>query len=386
MNLSRPLACALWLATLSACGDDDPPPPSFTELDSQVATAMEAMHLPGVAVCAAKGDRVLFCRHYGKANLETGQPMTEHTPMMLASIAKAITAVTTVSLVERGKLDLDTPVVNLVDFEMGHPRAASVTPRHLLTHTSAITDNPALGQTFYEVGRDSAIPLAEVVRGYLSPTGPFFDVSANFLPHTPGSAWSYSNQGYSLLGRIGEIAGGAPFHEQCRRTVFTPLGLSKTSMRLGDLKLADMAIPYRWNGTGYDTHGVYTIADYPNGGLFSSAYDIVRFAAAIGDADLLESRGVLDKSSRDTLLTPFIRTPNGESNQALGFVHSTLGTEPVYAHNGAEWGVMAMMDIRVKDGLAAVFLTNSGVTESVEPAYKVMETLFETGSRIDTSR
>ncbi|MBJ6759902.1 beta-lactamase family protein [Myxococcaceae bacterium JPH2] len=384
MNLQRFLTCVVWLSVLSGCGDEpSAPAPSFTALDSRVASAMESLHLPGVAVCVARGERVIFCRRYGQADLETGRPMTEHTPLLLASITKTVTAVTIMSMVERGLLDLDRPIVGSLDFKLGHPHADAVTLRHLLTHSGGIADSAALGVTFYSIGRDSSIPLADAVRGYFEPGGTYYNADANFLPQAPGTTWSYANQGYSLVGRIGELAAGEDFREACRHAVLEPLRMDHSSLRLDDFSPNEVAVPYHWNGTRHDTYGPYTFADYPNGGLFASAYDIVRFAAAVGTPALLEARGVLGRASREEMLRPYIPAPEVDGTQAIGFIHTEFAGESMYGHDGSEWGVTTFMRIRARDGMAAVVLTNNGVKQGIEPALAILESLFEVGTSLE---
>ncbi len=382
MTFPRTLAALFLVSFALACGGKPDPDP-FEQLDQQVTSAMEVMHLPAVAACAARGERILFCRSYGDADIETGREVTEHTPFLLASITKTVTAVATMSLVERGLLELDDHVADRVDFKLGHPHGDALTLRHLLAHTGAIADSPALGLTFYTIGTDPVIPLGDVARGYFEEGGAYYDAELNFLDHAPGTTWAYSNLGYALLGRIGELAAKDDFREVCRDAVLDPLEMADSSMRLAELDPDQMAVPYSWDGESYLSWGQYTFADYPNGGLFASAHDLVRFAAAVGDPELLEARGVLDRASREEMLRPHVVAPEREGRQALGFVHTEVAGEAMYGHDGSELGVMTSMRIRERDGMAVVLLTNNGQKQDVAPIQALIETLFETASALD---
>ena len=138
------------------------------------------------------------------------------------SIGKLYTATLVMMLVDEGKLDLDTPIRHyLPDFEVHDAHARdTVTPRHLLTHTSGFD-----GDHFTDTGRgDDA--LARYVAGCAD------------LPQIvdPGRIWSYSNSGYAILGRIVEVLTGVTFEQALRERLFTPLALDLDGLvrRRGD--------------------------------------------------------------------------------------------------------------------------------------------------------
>jgi len=94
--------------------------------------------------------------------------------------------------------------------------------RDLLTHTSGFD-----GDHFTDTGRgDDA--LARYVAGCAE------------LPQIapPGTIWSYSNSGYSILGRIVEVILGTTFEDALRERIFAPLGLEHT------VSFADEAIAH----------------------------------------------------------------------------------------------------------------------------------------------
>ena len=98
---------------------------------------MAHYNVPGVAVSLAKqGEPSFFC-HEGIANVRTGLGVSEHTLFQIGSTTKTFTALACVILVDRGLLDLDTPLVAICpDFKLPDAAATGeVTVRHLLNHT-----------------------------------------------------------------------------------------------------------------------------------------------------------------------------------------------------------------------------------------------------------
>ncbi|HCG02559.1 MAG TPA: hypothetical protein DEV93_18700, partial [Chloroflexi bacterium] len=90
------------------------------------------------------------------ANKLSGVAVTPRTLFRIASITKLYTATLVMQLVGEGKVDLDRPLVEqLPEFRLLRPEdTATVTPRHLLTHTSGISGDlefpPARGDDALE--------------------------------------------------------------------------------------------------------------------------------------------------------------------------------------------------------------------------------------------
>jgi CubicO group peptidase (beta-lactamase class C family) len=117
-------------------------------------------------------------------------------------------------LVEDGRLDLDRPVrrylpeLRLRDEQV----AASVTPRHLLTHTAGWT-----GDYFSDTGRGH-----DALSRYVAELA---DVE-QLTP--PGATYSHCNSGFSLLGRLIEVLIGETYEAAPQRLVLSPLGLERS--------------------------------------------------------------------------------------------------------------------------------------------------------------
>ena len=119
----------------------------------------------------------------------------------IASVTKTVTTTAIMQLADQGRLRLDEPVQPYLDFPLANPEhlATAITFRHLLTHVSSISDGTFYRIDFRERGRDAALSLDDLVRGYLAPDGRLRDATC-FSKAAPGEAYDYSNVGYSLLG------------------------------------------------------------------------------------------------------------------------------------------------------------------------------------------
>ncbi len=78
-------------------------------LDGVLRQAAESGDVPGVVAMITNRDGTLYEGAFGKRSLDGNAPMTLDTVGLIASMTKAITSVAVMQLVERGKLDLDSP-------------------------------------------------------------------------------------------------------------------------------------------------------------------------------------------------------------------------------------------------------------------------------------
>ncbi|MGW7535472.1 serine hydrolase domain-containing protein [Amycolatopsis sp. NPDC054798] len=126
-----------------------------------------------------------------------GRPMRESSRVPIGSITKVATATLAMMLVSDGDLELDQPVGEILG-DLGLP--AALTLRRLLSHTSGLPSDPA----------DSAGSCRKEVR------------SAEFVC-APGTAFSYSNLGYALVGLLIEEVTGMGWREAAESILLRPL-------------------------------------------------------------------------------------------------------------------------------------------------------------------
>jgi D-alanyl-D-alanine carboxypeptidase len=155
----------------------------------------------------------------GVANLRSGQPMRPGLHFRAGSMTKSFVATVVLQLVAEGRVSLQDTVERWLPGTL--PDGDKLTIRQLLGHTSGVPDHVAtVYQTLYgsRQGRLRVWTPRELVAL----------VADQPLKFPPGTAWSYSNTGYILLGLIVEAAAGHTLDQELARLIFTPLGLRDT--------------------------------------------------------------------------------------------------------------------------------------------------------------
>src|SRR5262249_30709600 len=93
--------------------------------------------VPGMSFAVVRHDRVLFAEAFGWADLGRQLPAVPATSYLWFSMTKIATATAAMRLADEGRLDLDAPVSEAVDW-LRRPEGVQPSMRQLLTHTSGL--------------------------------------------------------------------------------------------------------------------------------------------------------------------------------------------------------------------------------------------------------
>ncbi|NUT51584.1 MAG: beta-lactamase family protein [Saccharothrix sp.] len=308
----------------------------IAHIAKQVATFCETTGVPGfVAGIHHAGEQAVVA--HGVANLTTGAPMREDTGFLFGSITKIMTTTLVMQQVERGVLDLDTPVcAYLPEFRLAVPGAAEkVLVRHLVTHTSGID-----ADLFFP---DAA--GADALKVYVERLGRECGVLFE-----PGAHVSYSNGGMIVAGRLLEVVTGTPYHELLDRDVFAPTGMTASCTSAEQAILRSTAVghfPDPATGEVRPT-GMFTLPRTwgPAGGTpIGTVEDLLAFGRVhLGDGSAPSGARVLSAESvaRMRTVTHDPGTP-GSSPVGLGWLVRQLGGTTVLTMTGASPGGVAVL-------------------------------------------
>ena len=277
-----------------------PAPDADTALDRSIPALLEEWGVPGAAIAIVKDGRLVLAQGYGFANVETEMPVEPGSLFRVASIAKPITAVAVMRLVEDGLLELDDRAFQILDETQPSeatardPRLNEITVRHLLQHSGGWDSSNGYdpmwipGVVEEELGVSKPVTCRDVIRFMLSQQ----------LDFDPGTQYAYSNFGYCLLGRIIEKKTGQAYEEYVRQSVLKPLGI--TRMRIGatllqdrvdgevvyygypEQELAHSVLPNTPDLVPWPYGGFRLRTMDAHGGWIASAVDLVRFASSFG--------------------------------------------------------------------------------------------------------
>ena len=340
--------------------------PDPAALDAAIQGHMQAADLVGLAAVALVDGKVVWQQGYGLADRRRGVPFTPDTVMNIGSISKTVVGVAMLQLVEDGRLDLDADVRTWLPFSIDHPHhpGAAITLRQLATHTSGISDRPAVYREVYHYGEATPPPLRHFLRDYLSRGGRHY-AEANFLPQAPGRHREYSNIGAALAGYVVERAAGASLPRYTRSHVFGPLGMRRTrwALRSAHADHSDLHVVH--NGMVIPIPR-YALTTYPDGGVRTSAADLSALFGALLTDGSGQGRRILSPASvaelRRFQFSADQRPDNldvAEKNSGLFWQSKDNVTR--MGHGGNDPGIYAEMLTGLDRRIGVILLVNTSV-------------------------
>ena len=296
------------------------------------------------------------------ADLENFVLATPQTLYRLASISKSLTATTAMQLWERGKLDLDAPVQKYCPAFPQKPWP--ITSRQLLGHLEGIRHYKSDSHHDPEGGN---------TRHFDDP----IEAGLNFFAHDPlvakpGTKFSYSTQGFTVIGCVIEGPSGEKYVDVVRKNVLGTSGMTRTQV---DDRFA--IIPQRTRFYHQDKSGLVVNAELldssykiPGGGWLSSADDMARFEVAILHDVLLR------RVTRDVMWTPQRLADGSTSEYALGWGTGKGLGELDVGPGGGQKGTSTFFMILAQRETGVVVLTNMVGADSSKLAMDLMKILI----------
>jgi len=239
-------------------------------LDEVTEKGLAAGLTPGLSIAVVEGDRVLWKRSSGLADLGTGRPVTEETMFYLASTSKALTALCTAVLAERGALSLDDPLSRFFrDVRLAEGLSAdSIRMRDLLTHTHGIDPMGPVSLRVAFTGDYTNQQLLDLLPAHRAAKR--------------GRTFQYSNLGYDLAALALSPSSKGGWKDVVAREVTEPLGMRLTTSSVSRVPEERLAQPHELGPAGFERIPLAKEDANmgPAGGHFAAAGDLARLLLA----------------------------------------------------------------------------------------------------------
>jgi CubicO group peptidase (beta-lactamase class C family) len=316
--------------------------------------------VPGASIAIMRGDRVVYSKGIGIANVETSEAVRPEMDFRLGSTTKMLTATALVGLSLEGKIDLNAPIGKYVS---GLPPAlAAVTANQLLSHTAGIHDEAPM----YGSHDDSA--LGAGIRKWTD----------GWLFTKPGRVFSYANPGYWMAGYLVEVLSGKPYADAMAERVFQACGMKQTTLRPSLAMTYPMA-----QGHEEDSGGKLAIprpaadnaASWPAGSVFSCTPDLARYVIAFLNDGMLDGKRALDPRIFALMSTPHAKPPGAEGSYGYGLTIQDFRGVQVVEHGGSRLGYGSTIRMAPEQRVGVIILANrtgAGLPATADKAMELM--------------
>ena len=290
-------------------------------LEEEIQKVFDDRKMTGLAVAVVSGDSIIYQKAMGyRVPPEEGvtpDTLQEDDLFALASVSKTFIATAIMRLVDEKKLKLDEDAQKYLGFRLRNPNSPDkkITIKHLLTHTSGITDSHG----WWNID-------------YINPSKDK-EYSKSYTDNVPGRHYEYCNLNYTLLAGVIEGVTGKRFDSVVDEFIMEPLGLggSFNSNKLDKAKFVDyyyydeskkkrMINDYFYRQYPQLEPAKYVLGEnlsleYPAAGMKITAADLARYMMMHMNYGQLGGTRVISKKSEQQMQKNYV----GSSNYGLSY-------------------------------------------------------------------
>lgn len=329
---------------------------NYPFLDSLLSVTLDSMktvmNVKSLSAAIQMPDTSIWADASGISALNVN--VTPSDAYLVGSVTKTITSACILQLADQGVLNLDDSLYQWLDtIQYINP---NITIRQLLRHQSGL----------YDVLNNPACQPALMANQSFSWNA--FDLITNFIQppiSTPGSAWSYCNTNYFLLGMIIEAATGNPYYAEIRNRFYNQYGYS--TIGIPSFESYTNPVAHLWldlNGDGVldDAHNFYynylslNSAAGAAGGYYSTPTDITRWMRTYMRGDVLSPAMMLEAKT-------LVNASGSQGGKyGLGLMRNTfLGIE-AFGHGGDLAYAASSWYFPTRDISISVLMNHNGMT------------------------
>lgn len=342
----------------------EPGPPTLDDavaaIEAYAPAAMAYQGTPGLSIAITDRSKTIRIVTRGYANVDAKTPVTPDSRFAIGSITKSMTALSLMQLYDAGKLALDGPVRRYLPWFAIDSGGKPILVHQLLSHTAGIPDDFSLENGYgYQI---VALRHAKVL-------------------FEPGTAWSYSNDGFATAGAILASLDRRAWSASLQARVFDPLGMGDSTPVFTPETLSTAAVGYQWrdNDRPGSLHPELVASppmDFvdPAGSVLSTPEDMARYMRFYLNGGKTESGVQLISPAAFAKMTSADRYANGkpagsataeleeapEFYRQYGFGLSVFASngDRLIGHTGGISGYTACMQMNLTRGFGVIAMAN----------------------------
>jgi CubicO group peptidase (beta-lactamase class C family) len=366
------------------------------KIETILNESMEKYDLPGLAIGVSIGDSFVCMGVKGYRNYVTKEPLSDGDIFHCASVSKTFTAMSTMKLVEEGRLNLEDRLVDLLPASIADGiedrRIEQIRLKHMLSHTSGLGDvadyewyRPALGDDALAV-----YAMSDEVQKQ-----PMLWVPGTPYNENSGKGgFRYSNVAFELLGLIVARTAGCTYEEYVKQNLMIPAGMDNSTMmtldRVANIPskhptevekfeeanrsgTASIALPHRRaldRSIVLEDYYPYNRAHAPSSTLTSNIEDLLKWGRA-------NIKGILKPRTCNAMKEEYATVHNNGEKMGLGWFmrRQKVGdaTYQLYGHEGTDDGFRASFWFCPE--IEMVVAVQANITNS--PTKRICKKLFE---------
>ena len=320
--------------------------------------------LPAISIALVDGPKTVYAEGFGFADKEKKRPATADTIYRVGSVSKLFTDIAVMQLVEKGTLDLDADIRDILpQFQPKNPQGTPLTLRMLMSHRSGLVRESPVGHYFDPLEPSLADTIASL--------------NKTTLTYPPATKTKYSNAGVSVAGYALQETTKTRFEEYLKTTLLDPMKMVDSAFERTpeiDAKLAD-AFMWTVDGRRFDAPK-FALGTAPAGSLYANVHDLAKFIKVILNDGKTKDVEVIKQETLQKMMEPPTDKDGEPLPFGIGFGLSTFEGQPSIGHGGAVYGFSTQFRVLPQSQLGVAAAT------SLDGANGVVRRISDYGLRL----
>lgn len=257
------------------------------QFEPHLKKTMKANKIPGFCIAVVKNSERIYAKAFGVKNLNTKEDLSILSLFHMASLTKPFVATAIMQLVEKGKIDLEKPIIEYLPyFKLKSSLYKIITVKQMLSHTSGMPD-------VEDYEWDKPVYDNDALEKYVR------SLADKDLVSIPGESYNYSNMAYEVLGDLIAKVSGKFFEDYIQKHILTPLGMKYSTLMKNEANSKLLTSPHVLKNSKVVVNNFfpYNRIHAPSSTLISNVVDMSHWAIANLNYGKIGSKHILKKTS-----------------------------------------------------------------------------------------
>lgn len=337
----------------------------FQEIETFLQSLIDTGGIPGIAIAITKGEEVVYTRAFGVSDMKTKEKLEPRHIFHIASVSKTFTATAVMQLYEKGKIDIDKPLITYLPyFKLDDERYKTITIKQMLNHTSGMPD-------VEDYEWEKAVADEGAAERYVR------SLTDKKLISSPGTEYHYSNIAFDIMADLIAKVSGMPFEKYVKDNILIPLEMNESSFYFPEIKKSLRTSPHIGSPPRVNSVYPYNRMHAPSSTLNTNVLEMTHWLIANMNSGKYKDTRILSHDTLQMMMTPTIII-NNDRDIAMGlswFIYPYKGLIN-YEHGGSDLGYKSIMTLIPEIKIGIIILCNLEEIRMYDTRNKVRDILL----------
>ncbi|MDJ1501739.1 serine hydrolase domain-containing protein [Xanthocytophaga agilis] len=343
---------------------------AFGEIETFLQSLIDTGGIPGITIAITNGSDIVYSKAFGVTNIETKEKLEPKHIFHIASVSKTFVATAVMQLYEKGKLDVNQPLITYLPyFKLNDERYKNITIRQMLNHTSGLPD---VEDYEWEKATSDEGAAERYTRS----------LTDSKLISAPGAEFHYSNMAFDIMADLIAKVSGMSFEKYVKENILLPLEMNESSFYAPEIQKDLRTSPHIGHPPKVSSVYPYNRMHAPSSTLNTNVLEMSHWAIANMNNGRYKSTQILSPATHAMMLTPTF-VSNKERKVSIGlswFMYSYQGLMN-YEHGGGDLGYRSMLTLIPEKKIGIIILCNSEEIHMYDTRNKVRDILLASSGK-----